>query len=640
MAELSHEPIDINQWNGLFARGSADNVPPGFFIDTLNTRFTQGEVFTREGSNTFILTGSTAPNFTRIFSYESSGGSRFLGLDYTAGNGSVYDIGIGPPGTLISGAGIPGGFDFSVISFNGRAYVSVHNRTVGISSRAMFVYDPTLAIMRSTGGAAPSTNLTPTNSATAGNCEAGTHIISYAFLTDTGFVTAPAVGNTVVCTGGKKIDLASVDVGAGGTGTIARIIVATKTIQNYNGNLLGYPFFIVPSANGGLINDNTTTTGTLSFFDSELVESADYLLDNRAFTPAGIGMCEYKGRMVVWGISGDVHSVYLSKPYAPEQFDAVGGFITVDPFGSTEGVRNCFVFRGSLIICKSHKTYITTDNDKDPVTWPIDVIDNGVGTECFGVGTIIDSKGQQNDRAFIADYSGLIIFEGYTRRPEGSWLVEDVWKRINRIEFDLIQVCCDPINSSFFVSLPLDGASTITHVLYGYYGAAMEDGGFDPKRIKYSLWQFALGSISMFMSLEVTTNEPTLNFLGTAGNVYIYKQNKIIHSGDHSLPYPSYVKLGLLTSKRGWINHFGAVRLRVTGVGTLNTSISGEDGVDNTSLADYTMSLAPGKEVLLTTNFKNEKASIKFATGANVSDRFFINSIQLFAKPLWLTRPA
>lgn len=636
--DLSHTPIDIEEWKGIFARGLNDTAPPGYFLDTLNTKFTESDIVTRDGSVlTFDTSGVIIP-VDRFFIYKKLTNSRFLYHRFDAlGGGSVEDSLVGV-GLDIFPANSATAIDFSMINFNGRAYLSQHNRIVGTTVKNLHVYDPDVigALARPAAGTAPTTTLTPANSATAGNCEAGVHIITYAFLTDSGFITAPATGNTVTSTGGKKIDLTSVDVGP--AGTVSRIIIATKAIQNYNGNLLGYPFFIVNSANGGLIADNVTTTGALSFFDSELIESADYLFDNRATIPSPIGMCEYKGRMVIWGISGDEHSVYLSKPYAPEQFDSVAGFITVDPFESTSGVRNCFVFRGSLIICKQHRMYQSTDNGGDPATWPLDIIDHGTGTECFGSATIIDSRGQQNDRTFIADRSGLVIFEGYVRRPEGSWLVEDTWKRINKAKFSLIQVCVDPITSSLYVSLPLDGSTTINYILYGYYGDAFNQFGFDPKEIRYSLWQFAAGTASILVDVDDTTSESVFRYVGATNNIHSVKQDNLVHS-DVGIPFSSFVKTALYQAKDGWIDHFAGVRIRVLGNGILNTQLAGEDDVKTQNLANITMSITPGGEPFLLANFQNEKCSIKFTTGVSLNEYFKIGKVQLFAKPLWFTRP-
>lgn len=642
MPDLSHQPIEIEDWKGLFARGFSDSAPPGYFIDTLNTKFTESDVLSRDGS-VLEFSSTSANGIGRFFQYKKLTGSRIIYQleDAVAAASTLMDstaVGFG----IIQAPDNPI-HDFSMINYNNRAYITSHDRSAGITGQFLLVYDDINigALARRAAGVPPTGYvLAAVNSATVGNCEAGTHLIAVVNISNSGFITAPgpALFVPVVCTGGFKIDVSNVQPGP--TGTVARAIVATKAIQTYNGNQLGYEFFQVPSANGGLIGNNVGTTTSVSFYDSELLSSVDYLFDNRQTIPAGVGITEYKGRLILWGFPADPHSVYLSKPYAPEEFDSVGGIITVDPFESHSSVRNCFTFRGSLIICKSNRIYQTTDNGGDPSTWQTDIIDNGAGTECFGVGVVIDSKGQENDRAFIADRSGLLIFEGYAKRPEATWLVEDIWKRINKSVFNKVQVVTDPITSSLYITLPLDSSTVISHLLFGYYGGATGYYGFDPKQIKWSLWQFVQGTTSILVDLDSTTSESVFKYSGILGtnNVYSMKQNGLIHN-DAGSAFQSFVKTALYGTRAGWISHFAGLKLRVQGVGTLILTILGLDDIDTVTPATVTLAALPGKEIFVPTNFQNEKASIKFSVNA-VGSYFKLTTINLFAKALWFTRPS
>lgn len=640
MPDLDHEPVEITEWKGLYSRGDSDGVPPGYFIDTLNTKFVGSDVTSRDGYAAFLILSPPATQVVRFFSYKTlTGGQRYIILRT---NGDLEDtIAVATP--IISDATF---LDFSMVNYGGRAYITPHNRTTGISGKSLLVYLGSGSARVAAGTPPSGYVMAAVESGTAGNVEAGVHLVAIVNISDTGFISAPALYIAVTSTGGKKIDVSNID--AGPSGTIQRGVVATKAIQNYNGNPLGYEYFIVPSANGGLVNNNNNNeTAALSFFDDELKTSADYLFDNRSTIPAGVGITEYKGRLVTWGILGDEHSVYLSKPFQPEQFDSIGGIITVDPFESHSGVKNCFAFRGSLVICKGNRIYQTTDNDGDPSTWPVDLIDNGAGTECFGVGTVIDSKGQENDRAFIADRSGLLIFEGYVKRPEATWLIEDTWKRINKAVFNLIQVCTDPLISSLFVSLPLDGDVAISHILYGYYGEAIGPYGLDPIKIKWSLWQIP-GSIprSILIDIDTTTLDSVFMTLGP-GVINQIKHDGSVHSdGAGAISFDSFVKTALYSVKSGWVNHFAGIKLKIEGSGNPAISLFGEDDVDTQVLTNslspplLTLSTAPGKEFFVPANFKNEKASIKIGFSGILGSYFKLSRAILYAKPLWFTRPA
>lgn len=628
--DLDHIPIEIEDWKGMFTRGFLDTTPPGYFTDSLNIKFTESDIATRDGLAILQVLSLGGATVVRAFAFKLlNANTRYIILDST---GSLWDSSVGSG--IINDVTY---LDFSMINYAGRAYITPHNRISGISGKSLLVYDPSVsASARLAAGTPPSGYvITAVQSATAGNIEAGTHLIGVVNISSSGFISAPALQVAVVSANGFKIDVGNID--SGPAGTVARGIVSTKAIQNYNGNINGYEYFMVPTANGGLIaNNNNNETTALSFFDAELQTSVDYLFDNRSTIPAGLGLCEYKGRLVTWGFSADPHSVYLSKPYSPEEFDTVGGVITVDPFESHSPVTNCFVFRGSLIMCKRNRIYQTTDNGGDPSTWQVDLVDNGAGTECFGVSTVIDSKGQENDRAFIADRSGLLIFEGYVKRPEATWLIEDTWNRINKAKFNLIQVCTDPLKSCIYISLPLDSSATINYVLYGYYGGAIGPYGLDPKLIKWTLWQFEQPLISMMVDLDNTTFDSIFVYF-SPGSIFIMKHDGTVHN-DSAIPIAYSITTALYTAKSGWVNHFSALRLRCLGAGTVAITAYGEDDNNPVSLPSLVLAALPGKEYFIPFNYKNEKIKIKFSM-SDFDSYFKITRLDIFTKPLWFGRP-
>lgn len=625
--DLSHEPITVEDWKGMYTRGVTDSTPRGFFQDSLNVKFSENDVYTRDGSTKVL----TASGIIRFFMYKRLGETpRIIWLDTT---GNLYDS-LFPSTPIWVDASF---VDFSLINFNNRAYITPHNRTIGIPGKYVLVYDGNGTARLAAGAAPTGFTLLATDSASSGNCEAGIHLIGVCYESSSGFISAP--GPTayaqVASTGGRRIDLANVP--ALPTGMVAVRVVATKAIQIYNGNQLGYQFYLVPSGNGGRITGGAST-GSLSFFDTELQVTADYLFDNRQLIPAGVGIGEYQGRMMIWGINGDEHSIYLSKPFDPEQFDTLGGYIIVNPFDNASGVKNCCDFRGNLLICKSNRSYITQDNNADPNTWKPLPVDQGGGTECFGIATILDSKGQQTDKTFIADRSGLLLYEGYFKRPEGSWLVEDTWKRITKSAFSLIQVCVDTTNSAIYVTVPLDGSTSISHVIYGYYGGAYGRYGFDVKTIKWSLWQFQPGTKSICVDVNAS-KDTVLKYSGSAGNIYDMLSDYSVHADDGNA-FQSYVQMALFSVKAKWINHLALVNLRVQGSGFLLNTVSGQDDSNTTTLQTLTLSATPGMDREIKANFQNERIAPKFRTGVNINEYFKISRAELYIKPLWMSRSA
>src|SRR5260221_5730227 len=626
--DAGHIPITVEDWKGMYTRTVTDTTPQGYFLDSLNIKFNESDAYTRDGSTKLL----DAPNVVRFFTYKRLGETvRYI---YLNTSGQLFDSLF--PGTPIwTDASF---VDFSMANFNNRAYITPHNRTTGIPGKSVLVYDGYGAARLAACAAPSGFTLGAANSATSGNVEAGTHLFSVAFESNSGFITAPgpALFAVLVTPGHFSVDLSSLP--GLPAGMVAVRILATKSIQTYNGNQLGYQFFFVSSANGGRVTGGAST-GRVSFFDIELVTSADYLFDNRGTIPAGVVIAKYNGRMCVAGINGDEHSVYLSKPYQPEQVSSVTGFITVDPFESGSGIRNLFPFRGSLAISKSNRLYQTTDNQDDPVTWsaPIE-IDIGVGAECFCVGTILDSKGQQNDRAFIADRSGLILYEGYVRRPEASWLIKNTWDRINKARFNLIQVAIDTENYQVYVTLPLDGATSITHILYGYYGSAYGPYGFDPKEINWSLWQMALGSVSIITDLDTVTGTSVLKYSGTTGHIYQVANDYSVHADD-VLGFQSFIQTSLYTTKPKYTQHCNLIGLRILGLGTLITTLYDQDNVRSQVQANKTLSPTGGADLEIKPNFEGTKISVKLLTGNSINEYFKVSRKDLYLKPRWLSAP-
>ena len=107
--------------------------------------------------------------------------------------------------------------------------------------------------------------------------------------------------------------------------------------------------------------------------------------------PACLGLTVYAGRLVTWSADGEGSIVRVSKRGEPESFSNASGFLIVDPSEST-GIKNCIEYRDSFYMFKGARGYQTVDNGSDPATWTWISIDKGFGTECFGIGTILDSR--------------------------------------------------------------------------------------------------------------------------------------------------------------------------------------------------------------------------------------------------------
>lgn len=623
-----HKALIQDAFRGLYSRGTTELAPDSYFEDCLNNRFYERSVLSRLGT----VLNFTKQNIVRFFVYKRLDETpRFLVLD---SSGNLYDSLYSP--AIYSDATF---LDASFSNYNNRAYITPHIRKKGIASKSLLVYDGS-GTARIAGGAAPTGfSIGATESVSAGKVEEGYHFYAVAYGTDTGFITAPgpAVWTSLLSSGGFKVSLTTVS--AGPTYVSKRYILATKAIPAslLSANQYAYELFFVPSANGGIINDNTTTTATLDFYDLDLLDSADYLIDNLATIPAGVGVCTYNRRFIIWGADGSEHVVRVSDPNSPETFNSVTGLFTVDPSEATSGIRNCFPHRNALIIGKSNRIYTVTDNGDDPSTWVPNEADKSVGTEAFGVATILDARGTNTDRVFIASRGGLINWEGYAKKPELSWNIEDVWNRINKVKFDLVQIIDDPVKHRLLVLVPLDSATAISHGLYADYSEAFTVyGTIDERKFKWSIWTFPTAPTSIVGDSDATTLESVFHIALSAGNIYTMKDSL---TADFANVITSYFKTSLKSAVSGWLNHFNGLKLRVVGSGNLNINLYGEDDVTTATATAIAMSASPGLELSRPINFINEKMSVKLGVTA-INETYEVSRLDVMAKALWRSRPA
>lgn len=694
-----HLPVVIQEFNGTFDRGSDDVVPIDHFIDSQNVLFTQLGCGTRKG---FTL-NTTLANIRRVHLYTRiNAAQRLLILD-SAGN--IFDATASLTIPIWTDATFT---DFSVSSQFGRAYITPHDRTSGISGKFILVYSPdftfgavltvtlvgggagytvndiltlnaggvnaTLKVLtlggggavatfslqtrgsgyqvatpvgvtggtgaaatfnisaifpiaRLAGGTAPSGAPAAANSASAGNVEAGQHLFKYVYETDSGFITQGSPSVSLTASGAKKVDLSSISVGP--SGTIARHALATKIIQNYSGREDDYEFFFVPN---GKISNNTATTETVDFFDNDLQASADYLLDQLANIPAGVYIGSYQGSLVSAGEKDKESVARVSKPGEPESVSSIDGFLLCNPGDAGSGIKNGIEYRDLFYLQKSQKTYVTKNNGSAPATWDVNLIDSGIGTECFGVSVVLDALGNTQDRFIIADRSGLCLFIGtYSDKPL-SWKIYDIWKRINQAAFSTIQVKLDPVEKLIYVNIPLDAATEPSHVIVFDY-----KNGLDPQAIRQTIWKLPNKVTSIHIrGIQSGIILPRFEFASSDGNVYHYDTAA---TDDYGTAIDSYGQSALAYhADDGAICHFNLLRFRIKGTGTLLLTLSGEDGVVTANPPSITLASSPGKEINRLINFVNERMSVKWRTNA-VGEFWSLNRLIIGGAPIYNERP-
>ena len=373
------------------------------------------------------------------------------------------------------------------------ALVIPDNTTV---SKLLNIADADLLAVYAPGVTAAPTSaaLTVANTDTEGFVDFGFHLLGVVYETDTGFLSAPGpefFGAQTFVDVKKSITLTNIPVSPSAA-VIKRHIVSTKWIPEYNGDQKGYQFFFVPK---GILENNTATTITINYYDSDLLSDASHLIDNFSEIPAMVGLSTYHQRMVLVGdpsfpkkLDGtpdttkpDNRSVaWLSAPGEPEAISQVDGLIVTPLDGNPLTVAQ--EFRDVLYLFKKTRTLAYVDNSDVPATWKEEVVDQGVGAPVHGVGTVLDSGGVNIDFLLIVDWSGLMLFNGTFARPELSWKIEDFWMTINRDGFRFVQIVNDSLSKRIWITLPEPNRNKMLHANYA--------NGLDAKNIRWAKWIF------------------------------------------------------------------------------------------------------------------------------------------------------
>lgn len=619
MSVRDHSEIVITAFRGIFDRNEDDTTPVGFFLSAQNNQFIRGGITIRPGTKVSFV----KPAIRRMAVYKREGeAQRLLVLN---NSGQIYDS---INGTLV--LSIAGMTDFSTVTIFNRAYITPHNGKTGLAGQSVYVYEGS-GPARLAGGVGPSAGtLTVANSALSGRCETGVHIFAVAYETVTGYISKYGYFLQFSPVGERKLDISNIPIGP--AGTVARHLLATKEILNFNGDVENQTYYFIPN---GRVAGNEITTHTVDFYDAELMDEASYLFEQAQTIPAGVGIGSYRGHMITWG--EDLHSsvVRVSKSGEPESFNEIEGFLTVNPGDAGGGVKNCFTYRNQLIICKSQRTYSTQDNDEEAAFWEVGDIDAAIGTECHGVGRSLDFGESVEERVVIADRAGLRLFVGaYSDEFVLSFNVDDIWGRITQTAFHTIEVALDPIENRIYVALPLDGAILPSHVLYCDYTE-----GVSADFLRFDLWKFPKAPTTVV--IDVVNAITVFKYGSLDGDVHeadddlvADETTELSNAIEQFIEFP-FIPVGDLDEG---LNHYTGIRARVRGEGVLDISMKGLDNVRTASAPSLVLSPVPGYPLFRGFNFTSEHCAIKlrlFSAGSY----FTITKFILYLTPVWEERP-
>ncbi len=476
-----HSPITIDKFNGLWSRGNTEETPLDHFSDCNNVKYIGASTFaTRNGIARHQDVAVPLSNILRIYNYPTTDRQTLLVL---VSGGNIYHVVDSTTvyGPILTVAGMT---DFGFAPYAGRAYITPFgtelvgqlNRERGLQNEFLYVYKGDGTSARKAGGNPPTTTITPANGA-AGHTDAGDHIFGYVYETDTGYLTAPA-GLIKFTTGAALSVSFSTVANSAQSFVVKKHIVASKVIQDYNGDVNGYDLFFIPNAT--IPNNTSTTLSNISFYDADLLDDATHLKDNFSTIAAGVNLCVYHNRLCLCTQYDNISIVRVSFTGEPEAFSQITGLLEVTPDGNP--LTNMAELRDVFYVMKRNKTVSFVDNGDEPTSWQQSGVDNAMGCGVHGIATVVDAGASNIDYLIVGSYKGITLFNGTYILPELSWKIQALWasqdfKTMNRF----IQIVNDSVKQIAYCVL------TDRSILYADYS-----NGFDPKSIRWAPWTFAV----------------------------------------------------------------------------------------------------------------------------------------------------
>jgi hypothetical protein len=602
----------------------------------------RGEAMTRDGSTLSLTTGhANKRQFVANFGHSD------LGIMLTCdGAGNIYRSDTG--GILLTVANM---VDFAAINVFSWCLISPILSTPS-GSNPVYIWSG-LQVMgvdavpiRVAAGAGPGTGMTGSEPGTAGDCDIGVHQFAVSFITNTGYTTQPGpmtappdestfVSVKVTSTGSKAITLASIPLGP--SGTVARQILVTQADQDlffYAGGRLWTGSAYIPW--DGVIHDNTTTTITISFFDTDLAVSGDSLFDLLPVIPGGTfsligGMTTYHGRVFYWG--GEFNLIRVTVPGSAETIDNVAGFIQLpDQFDGNDVTCSC-TLQDSLYFFKATGVFVVVDSGSDPNTWIVVLLDAGAG--CVGTTSLGIPETPQNQTALLTDFGGLYLFTGSVQQPPLTWKIDDLWKTLwGTTNLAGTMVTVDPYNKLIYVAQTGNalGVPGYPAILVGDY-----NDGLDSDNIKWSLWSFPYTINSILMAF-FQDGVGDLNFrLRIGSNTAIYKTAPGLLSDSGSAIVcvwrSFYSSTGL-----GSLNIFRYIRARLPFFDNLKITLFAQDDAFIQQPPGFTVPYAPGRDLVREFNFMDEKCAVQICCNA-LNGGFTLQRLDIFGKIRFNMRP-
>ena len=318
----------------------------------------------------------------------------------------------------------------------------------------------------------------------------------------------------------------------------------------------------------------------------------------------------------------DASVVRVSDPF-DLRFDGINGFITISK-DDGERVMHCVELRGFYYIYKERGVYVTEDDGNNPPSlWQVRRLDKEVGAG----GPNAVGEGQ----AFhvTASRNGPYLQRGGIPMWIGKEII-DTWQRINWNAAENVHTLVDSERSIVRFHLPLDGSTTISHILTLDYIEGWGTGD-DPGGRKWGLDVFP-NAVRASIIFEKSDN--------TKGIYYATDkiQEETDDTDDDAVAIDSFYETAFGKAGNRGQDLYGGVAINVSGSGQLEIRVLGLDDKPDSKLKTIGLSSTPGKDFEVYANVETEKARVRIRTSA-IGARFSCKRIALYARPWADFRP-
>lgn len=436
----------------------------------------------------------------------------------------------------------------SIVGVGMRLYVVPFDRSQqGISTGIIFSVFNNAGAVDSTGGwyntfSGPSSYTPATSEPAAGFVTAGVHRIGYLIEYSSGFTTrvSPDSGATfgnpvfapisVTASGAKNLRVSFAlnwNTGHLARGDMVAVSIVMTTTTNLN------QYYVVPGSRttsdfAGAAAFHVDVSISDADLSSQGIDATPYLFwltqaadndvsgaDNLPVgAPAVRHICLFGNRMAYLLTQTDnndalIDAIAISEP---NNYQAITADQHIVQLPGQKTIISMFRMGAADYILGPHEIWSLTDNNDVPVTWAAaQLIDGRHGTQAIH-GVEVSPSGNY---AWIADQGGLYLFTGgpITSLPVSYYQTPD-WNRINWAKAYCVKIEDDASNKRVHVMVPLDGASTPSHIMSWDY-----TNGISAETVMYSLDSISGYSLG---AMELVRNDLLAQATGNAGKIELW----------------------------------------------------------------------------------------------------------------------